>query len=481
MLFNSLQFAVFLAVVVLSVKLFKKITVQLIILTAASFYFYYVSSGSFFVLLFFVSLWDFYLGKKIFLAENAKKRGLYLLLSIIGSLGVLGFFKYANFSIQIANQISGLFGFAPSLRALNIILPVGISFFTFQTMSYTIDIYRRQLKPADSFLKYMFFVAFFPQLVAGPIVRAHTFLPQIKEKILLIPENFKLGLTTIAWGIVKKVVFADNIAVFVNTIFAEPQKFGSFPIIMGALAFGVQIYCDFSAYTDIAIGSARIFGFKLPKNFDKPYFARNPAEFWQKWHISLSTWLRDYLYIPLGGNRKGRARTYINLMITMLLGGLWHGASWNFVIWGGVHGSILAVHRFFSRSVNLGKKANLFFKTKTGAVLSILITQYFIFFSWLIFRVQNSDHLWYVIRKFLLFDSSMRIQQIIIFIVEYKWFFFLILLFFYIHYISYKSKDIITLINSWDLKYWLAYLTFTILLLFLFSPSLNTAFIYFQF
>lgn len=479
MLFNSLQFAIFLAVIVISVNLFKKRTFQLVLLIAASYFFYFASSGFFFVLLLFSSLLDFYCSKKIFLTEDTKKRRLYLLLSIIGNLGILAFFKYANFTIQIANQVSGLFGFAPSLTALNIILPVGISFFTFQTMSYTIDTYRRKLNPTDSFLKYMLFVAFFPQLIAGPIVRAYTFLPQIKEKILIIPENIKLGLTIISWGIVKKVVFADNIAIFVNTIFANPQNFSSFPIIMAAIAFGVQIYCDFSAYTDIAIGSARILGFKLPKNFDKPYFARNPTEFWRKWHISLSSWLRDYLYIPLGGNRKGAVRTYINLMITMLLGGLWHGASWNFVIWGGYHGLILAIHRFFSRTLNFSQK--MCFKTKLGTIFSILITQYFIFFGWLIFRVQNSDYLWYAIKKFLFFDFAAGIPQIIDFILAYKWFIFLIILFFYIHFISYKFRDIISIINSWKLRYWFIYLTFVILLIFLFSPSLSTEFIYFQF
>ncbi|HLC96371.1 MAG TPA: MBOAT family O-acyltransferase [Candidatus Nanoarchaeia archaeon] len=475
MLFNTLQFAVFLAVIVILVILFRKQKLQLSILLVASYYFYYISSGFFFLLLLFSSLLDFFFGRKIYESKTPQKKKFFLVLSLTGSLGILAYFKYADFAIQVANQIRNLFGISPDLQLLHILLPVGISFFTFQTMSYTIDIYRNKLKPTSSFLKFMLFIAFFPQLVAGPIVRASEFIPQLVKRIEVKAENVKLGLTFISWGIVKKVVFADNISPFVDHIFSDPIGLGSIPIILGALAFGIQIYCDFSAYTDIAIGAARIFGFTFPQNFNKPFFATSPANFWKRWHITLSTWLRDYLYIPLGGNRKGKARTYINIMITMLLGGLWHGASWNFVIWGGFHGILLAIHRFTAKIVFFKERLNPYI----GRIAAVLVTQYFVFLSWLIFRVRNTEYLLYSMRKYVVLD--LRWSELSQYLFEYTWVFVLIGLFIYIHFLSYKVKDIIQRINSLRLGYWFLYITFTIVLLFLFAPSLNTSFIYFQF
>lgn len=469
-------------IIVLAIEIFRKKKLKVSLLILASYVFYYFDSGFLFVLLLFSSVLDFYCGRKIYESTVLKRRNFFLILSMAGNLGVLAFFKYANFAIQIANQIGDIFGIAASLKILNIALPVGISFYTFQTMSYTIDIYRKKLKPADSFSKFALFVAFFPQLVAGPIIRASQFLPQLNKKISIAGKNLKLGISYISWGIVKKVVFADNIAPFVDSIFADPIGLGSFPVLIGALAFGIQIYCDFSAYTDIAIGCARILGFTFPKNFDKPYFARNPSDFWKRWHISLSTWLRDYLYIPLGGNRKGKVRTYINLIMTMLLGGLWHGASWNFVIWGGYHGGILAAYRYISHK--FGKKLkwlSSFFNERKARIISIIITQYFVFLGWLIFRVKNTDHLGYVINKFIFLDFSSGIYEIISFCIQNKFLILLIFTFFYLHILSYKIKNIVERINSLKLKYWFFFIAFVMLLLFMFTPSLNTAFIYFQF
>lgn len=483
MLFNTVQFAIFMIILILAIELFRKKNLQLSILVLASYVFYYFDSAFLFVLLLFSSVLDFYCGRKIYESDTLKKRKLFLAMSIIGNLGVLAFFKYADFAIGIANQISDLYGIAPPLKLLYIVLPVGISFYTFQTMSYTIDIYRKKLKPTGSFLKFMLFVAFFPQLVAGPIVRASQFLPQLNiEKVLIRGENLKLGLTYISWGIVKKVIFADNLAPFVDSIFSNPVGLGSFPIMIGSLAFGIQIYCDFSAYTDIAIGCARILGFRFPKNFDKPYFARNPSDFWRRWHITLSSWLKDYLYIPLGGSRKGKARTCLNLMITMLLGGLWHGAAWHFVIWGVYHGVLLAVYKFISDKFGSSIKAlGRLLGEKNKTIISIIITQYFVFLGWLIFRVSNTDYLLYSIKKFVILDFSLGMSEIISLFVQNKFIILLIILFFYLHIISYKVKDIIEKINSLSLKYWFLYILFVILLLFLFTPNLNTAFIYFQF
>jgi len=472
MLFNSLQFAILMVVVFLSIELFKNNALRLSILLLSSYVFYYTDSGPLFVLLLFSSLLGFYTGKKVHESAALGKRKFFLILSIVGNLGVLALFKYTNFAIRVANDIGSLFGASPSLSALSIVLPVGLSFFTFQTMSYTFDIYRKKLTPSDSFLKYALFISFFPQLVAGPIVRASEFLPQLEKKVLMLSENLKQGLTYIGWGLAKKVVFADNLAPLVDSVFSDPIGLSSFHIIIGTLAFGVQIYCDFSGYSDIAIGAAGIFGFKLPKNFNKPYFACNPSDFWGRWHITLSTWLKDYLYIPLGGNRKGRSRTFINMMITMFLGGLWHGAAWNFVIWGIYHGVLLVAYKWIAGRFSLIK----------GRIASIIVTQYFIFLGWLMFRVGNFEHLLFAIRKFLFLDFfSAGISGIMPFFLENKFSILLIAVFFYLHALSYKMPDIIERINSARLSYWFAYAMLISLLLFLFTPSASKAFIYFQF
>jgi D-alanyl-lipoteichoic acid acyltransferase DltB (MBOAT superfamily) len=268
--------------------------------------------------------------------------------SLVVNLGMLGFFKYWNFFVESAEDMLSSAGLNPNLPFLQVVLPVGISFYTFQTLSYTIDIYRRKLQPEPNLARFALFVAFFPQLVAGPIERARNLLPQLRS----MPDNFR----TIDWvgsgalivrGLFRKVVIADGVAPIVNQVFGDPDRYGSLSVAMGVLAFSLQIYGDFAGYTDIARGTARLFGIDLMENFRAPYTSKGFSEFWQRWHISLSTWLRDYLYIPLGGNRHGSVRTYINLMITMLLGGLWHGAGWGFVVWGGLHGLYLAAERFW--------------------------------------------------------------------------------------------------------------------------------------
>lgn len=472
MLFNSIAFLIFLTIVLLLIWLIKKRDWQHAILLLASYYFYYFSSGIFFLLLFFTSILDFYIGRKVYEAKDKKTRRFFLMFTLISNLGVLAFFKYTNFAIDSVNDLLILLGFNPSLPVLNIVLPIGISFFTFQTMSYTLDIYFGKLKPADSFLRYMLYVAFFPQLVAGPILRAADFLPQLGKSIFFSYTNLKSGLTLIGWGLVKKVVFADNIAPLVNVIFDNPVGLNSILIIIGAVGFGIQIYCDFSGYSDIAIGLARMFGFNLPLNFNKPYFSKNPAEFWKRWHISLSSWLKDYLYIPLGGNRNGEYRTYANLMITMVLGGLWHGASWNFVIWGFYQGCLLFFHKIFSKI----KIVSGFFIFK--GVWALIITQYFVFLGWLIFRIRNVPDLLYSLKKFVLIDFSFSGLDIL---TMNKLAIVFILIFLYAHYLSYKSGDFIERIRSLSLGYWFIYAVIVVLLLMLFAPSETAEFIYFQF
>ena len=272
-------------------------------------------------------------------------RRAWLVCSMILNLGFLGFFKYFNFFADSFAQMLGMFGVVPSWTTLNIILPVGISFYTFQSMSYTIDVYRKEIKWEPSLLRFATFIALFPQLVAGPIVRAIDLLPQMYEDKPFDRHRWNSGMGRVLWGFFKKVAVADSLAPFVDQVFQSPETFGSLHLLIGVVFYAFQIYCDFSGYSDMAIGFARMMGYDFPENFRTPYFSKSFSEFWQRWHISLSSWLRDYLYIPLGGNRRGKWHTYKNNMLTMLLGGLWHGANWAFVFWGFLHGLYLIVQR----------------------------------------------------------------------------------------------------------------------------------------
>src|SRR5882762_9892636 len=267
------------------------------------------------------------------------------MVSLVTQLGLLGVFKYFNFFAESLAVALNSIGIQSSSLHLNIVLPVGVSFYTFQSLSYTIDIYRRVFKPTDRFFDFALFVAYFPQLQAGPIERARQLIPQLASPRHITLDQTSRGLYLIIFGLFKKIAIADGVSPVVDQIFATSGQVSWIDIVIGTVLFAVQIYCDFSGYTDIARGVSKLFGIELTLNFNHPYFASNITEFWRRWHISLSTWLRDYLYIPLGGNRKGVAKTYRNLMLTMLLGGLWHGASWTFVIWGGYHGALLSAER----------------------------------------------------------------------------------------------------------------------------------------
>ena len=333
-------------------------------------------------------------------------------------------------------------------------------------------------------------MAFFPQLVAGPIVRASKFLPQLREKIqefetkgkirqiILDNSNLKFGITLMVMGFFKKMFFADNIAPLVNEIFSNPYGLESFTIILGAIAFGFQIYGDFSGYTDIAIGAALILGFKLPVNFNKPYFAISPSDFWRRWHISLSSWLRDYLYIPLGGNKKSNTRTYANLTTVMFLGGLWHGASWNFVVWGLLHGVYLAVHKIIGDKFPVLKESE-FLKSKSGKIVSIFVTQYFIFLAWIAFRVQDTDDILYSMKKFIFIDFNT--DEILPIILQHKIPFSLIILFLVINYIIYKNPNFLSRVANMKLRYWtLSLILIFSSILFLYDGN-SEDFIYFRF
>lgn len=341
MLFSSGVFWVlFLVFLPLYAVLKHSRTQMTLFVVAFSLYFYYKSSGLFFLMLMATSFVDWIVSRLMLKVQGKGGRRLLMWFSIILSLSILGYFKYANFFLWNWNaMVEGNF------QPLDIILPVGISFYTFQSISYVVDVYKRKIQPTRTWLDYIFFLSFFPALVAGPIVRADYFLPQIEKNRHATSDEIWSGLWLIIVGVVKKAVIADYIAQFNDLIFNDPHLYTGVQTLMGVLGYTMQIYCDFSGYSDMAIGIAMIMGFRLGINFDSPYQSRNLSEFWRRWHISLSSWLRDYVYIPLGGNRKGTFRTYLNNFLTMLIGGLWHGAAWKFVFWGAMHGVGLAVHK----------------------------------------------------------------------------------------------------------------------------------------
>ncbi len=488
MLFNSIEFIVFFVFVLSVISIIKMRKFQYVFLLSASYFFFYFSSNYLITLLVFSTVLDYYIAKQIWKTKEKNRKKILLVVSLIGNLGLLGFFKYADFAIGQFNILGNYFNLTSEIPLLELALPIGISFYTFQTISYTVDVYRGILKPSKSFLEFALFVSFFPQLVAGPIVRAKDFLPQLREKIensntklrLITIEstNLKLGITIMAFGFVKKMFFADNIAPLVNEIFANPIGLESYAIILGTIAFGIQIYGDFSGYTDIAIGAALILGFKLPINFNKPYFATSPSDFWNRWHISLSSWLRDYFYIPLGGNKKSKSRTYVNLMTVMIFGGLWHGASWNFIIWGLLHGLYLSIHKLFSDKFPTIKN-NKFFKSKIGKIISILVTQYFIFLAWIPFRVNDLDSIIYSMSKYVFFDF--QTQGIFSFLIGHKLPILLIVLFISLNFILYSKPNLYSRISNLSLKYWTIFLTFAMFMIISFYDGDPIDFIYFKF
>lgn len=329
--------------------------------------------------------------------DNERYRRLAITVGIAVPLLILAFFKYTNFFLD---SFSSAFGIE-NMRSLNIILPVGISFYTFQSMSYTIDVYRKKIKPAK-LLDVALYISFFPQLVAGPIVKAQDFLPQLEQDRRVTLKGLEAGLQIFVMGMFKKIVLADRLSVFVDDVFAAPAAFSSLTVILAVISYALQIYFDFSGYSDMAIGCARCMGYDLQRNFNLPYLSKNPSEFWKRWHISLSTWLQEYLYIPLGGNRKGKTRTYINLMLTMILGGLWHGASWTFVIWGTLHGLALCVHKAVAK-----KRRD---KKHLPAPVLILINNIFVCLCWIFFRADSFETALCVLKKTFIWSGG--VQQI---------------------------------------------------------------------
>jgi alginate O-acetyltransferase complex protein AlgI len=467
MSFISIEFAILFAVIITLLAFIKVPLAQKLILLSASCFFYAWWDWRFLGLLVIVTVLDFYVTRFLITTTSIKKRKAFLWLSILLNLGFLGFFKYFNFFIETLNLFAQKWGCR--VETLSIILPIGISFYIFETLSYVIDVYRGEAQPAKSLLDYAIFITFFPRLVAGPIMRASQFLPQLEKGIQLNLNNFVEGTQVFLRGMLKKLVIADNVAFMVDQIYASPSIFSSHTVWLGVAAYSVQILYDFWGYTDMAIGISKILGIELPLNFNLPYIAQTITEFWTRWHISLSTWLRDYLYIPLGGNRKGKLRTYINLMITMLLGGLWHGASWNFVLWGGLHGGYLAIERLV-----LGSKPKQLLWSSPMAWLRSFFVIVLVTISWVPFRSPNWQTTVLIFKKLLFIDMPYNIEW------YYFWAMIAVPMVVGGGWLA-KRFDWKWPIISIEKSYMPAFMLFEILIIFFFAPINTSPFIYFQF
>lgn len=407
MLFNSLTFWIFFPAFSLLFFLTKK-NMRLWVCLTGSYLFYGWWDWRFLGLITLLTAINYYTGLRIDRSQSGVERKKYLVVSVVTSLGVLATFKYANFFIDSMQELFALAGVDWNTGSLKIILPVGISFYTFQAMSYTIDLYRKAIPAERSLLKFATFIAFFPQLVAGPIVRASEFLPQLYRDQQFSFKRLVEASCIIAWGMVLKVVIADSLALVVDIRFQEPLGMSSLSLLIGVLFYAFQIYGDFAGYSLMAIGFAHFFGFEFMKNFDRPYFADSFSNFWERWHISFSSWLRDYLYIPLGGNRKGPRRTYINLLLTMLLGGLWHGAAWSFVLWGAIHGLFLVIQRIigWQKRKNTGSKNTLFVSVfDVRHTMKVLFVFTMVCIAWVFFRAQSYHDALTILSRILLLED----------------------------------------------------------------------------
>ena len=399
LVFNSgLFWCLFLIFLPIYGMLKNKRTKMMVFVIAFSLYFFYKSSGGFFLLLVATSVLDWFFALQIKIETTKKMRRFWLWLSIAISVGILGLFKYANFVIWNINELM-----KSNFQPLDLIMPLGISFYTFKTISYVVDVYKGKIAPTESWLDYLFYLSFFPALAMGPIVRAREFLPQLRDNKEPTKQMIYSGFWLVLLGVIKKAVFADYLAQYSDIAFGSAHGYSGFELAMAMIGYTMQIYCDFSGYSDMAIGLGRIMGFDLGINFNFPYRSLNPTEFWKRWHITLSMWLMDYVYIPLGGNRKGKLRQYFNLVATMLIGGLWHGAAWNYIVWGGVHGVGLIVHKIAKKPLDNYLPSD----NKAVKFVSWLLAFIFIVITMTIFGAGDVSTSWTVIRKsFTEFDPA---------------------------------------------------------------------------
>jgi D-alanyl-lipoteichoic acid acyltransferase DltB (MBOAT superfamily) len=401
MIFNSWEFLIFFPAVTLLFFLLPHKLRWLMLLTASC-YFYMAFIPAYILILFATIVIDYFAG--ILIESGGPNRKLWLILSICANIGALAFFKYYNFIADNLNAVLGSAGFTHLAPSLNIILPIGLSFHTFQALSYTIEVYRKNQKAERHFGIYALYVMFYPQLVAGPIERPQNVLHQFHEKKFFSSELFISGMRLMLWGFFKKLVIADRLAIYVNGVHEHLSDYGSVNLVIAAIFFSIEIYCDFSGYSDIALGSARVMGFDLMTNFNRPYFAENIRDFWSKWHISLSTWFRDYLYIPLGGNRVSRTKTYLNILIVFVLSGLWHGANWTFILWGFLHGAFTIIYMMMKS----GRKKSRIYK-----IAAMLFTFLLVTIAWIPFRANSIGDAWHFITNMLGFSGSTQFSWIV--------------------------------------------------------------------
>ena len=395
MLFNSIDFAIFLPIVFILYwfVFYKNISHQNLLITLSSYVFYGWWDWRFLSLIAFSTGVDYIVGNQLSKSNNSNHRKALLLTSIIVNLGLLGFFKYYNFFLENFIEAFSFFGYSIKSNSLNIILPVGISFYTFQTLSYTIDVYKRKMRPTEDIIAFAAFVSFFPQLVAGPIERATNLLPQFYKKRTFNHHKAVDGMRQILWGLFKKIVIADNCSVFANQIFNNYHDYSGSTLVLGAIFFAFQIYGDFSGYSDIAIGTARLFGFNLMQNFAFPYFSRDIAEFWRRWHISLSTWFRDYLYIPLGGSKGTNYLKIRNVFIIFLVSGFWHGSNWTFIVWGGLNALyFLPIMLLNKNRINTDIVAQGKYLPSAREIFSMILTFSLTTIAWIFFRAEDMHH-----------------------------------------------------------------------------------------
>lgn len=465
---------------------------RIVYVTLFSLYFYYKTSGFCFLLLLFAASSDFLIGLWIARSAGRTARRCAVALSLAVNIGMLAYFKYTNFLIEILNNF-----LREPLAFEHIFLPIGISFFVFQSLSYIVDLYRGKIRPLGRWVDYVFYVSFFPQLVAGPIVRARDFIPQIRQNPLVVTRaQLGEGVWLICCGLFKKAVISDFISLnFVDRIFDSPMLYTGLENLLGIWGYALQIYCDFSGYSDMAIGLALLLGFRFRRNFDSPYKAATITEFWRRWHISLSTWLKDYLYIALGGNRRGKFRTYVNLLLTMLLGGLWHGAAWRFVLWGGLHGMGLAVHKGLlslnggadSRSLSrsLSRSFSRSFESvrpempRWRRILGILLTFHLVCASWVFFRAPSMEVAGQIYTRIF---TAFHPEFFWDFLVGYKWVVLLITIGYLLHFTSRQlERSTLSLIQRLPLAAYAGMLSALIWLAWKLHEGQVQPFIYFQF
>lgn len=470
--FISIKFIIFFIIVLSLVKIVKQKEKQHIILLISSYIFYAAGDIRFLILLIALSIIIWYLGIQInTFKENNKNAKIPLSIGIIICLISLGFFKYFNFFVE---SFAELFNQEYS-NTLNIILPLGISFYTFQAISYLCDVYFGKMKVQKQIQNVLLYIGFFPQIVSGPIVKAHDFFPQLEYDCKITKERLSYGFQLILIGLFKKIVIADRLCIAVNAVYSAPEAYSGMSLLFAAIAYSIQIYCDFSGYSDMAIGIAHILGFDLGLNFNMPYISTNPSDFWRRWHISLSSWFRDYVYIPLGGSRKGHFRTYFNLFITMLLSGLWHGASWTFIVWGALYGIASVIHKKYTEIRKKNKGVQAFADNKLIKVASIILNVSMVWLLWIPFRADNFKTAWSVITR--IFTMSEGISYIFEFTIIYT----IIIMGYQILSLVKNNGD-----NMWKplnlSKFSSQVIIFTfIILIFIFAYIGNTAFIYAQF